>query len=59
MATKIIVANHSDVIGSHHRFSDINVDASVWHFDHLEPFVMHAPIELSPGNKINLDILPF
>ena len=54
---KVSIDGHQDVITDHHRFAEVTVGTAVWQFDHLKAFAMRMPLELLPGNFIDIDIV--
>lgn len=49
--------DHSELVDPHHRFAALTVGGEVWEFDHLEAFAMRMPLELVPGQQIEVDVI--
>jgi hypothetical protein len=55
--TTVPIDTHQDAVSSHQRFAAVVMGTEVWRFDHLEPFAMRVPLEVSPGNSVAIDIV--
>ena len=55
--TRVPIDKHHDAVSSHQRFAAVAMGTEVWRFDHLEPFAMRVPLEVSPGNSVAIDIV--
>lgn len=57
LMTKTPMDDHHELVESHHRFATLTVCDEVWEFDHLEAFAMKVPVELSPNQAVDLDVI--
>jgi hypothetical protein len=51
------IDGHHDAVTDDHKHSPLSFGDETWTFDHLRAFVMKLPIELTPKNMVEIDVV--